>query len=140
MDAYRLLVWLHVVLAVLAIGIALYWTIMRLSLARVASPARMRELLDVCASARWPHVAVPWRLRLPLPLFGLAVTAALVVTGLLAGGRVEADVWFYAKTAVALPLLVILQLWLLRRRDDAATFGQLPLTLLLLLFSAAWVR
>jgi len=75
-----LLLWLHVVGGVVVTGLALFWAIMGHALARAHDRTEAERLLGIAASARWPHVALPEKLRLPLPL---ASAAALIATGLI---------------------------------------------------------
>jgi hypothetical protein len=79
------LAWLHLVLGVVVTGFALFWAIMGRALSRGAEAAEAPRLLAVAASARWPHVVVPWSARLPLPLLGIVVLAVAAVTGVLLG-------------------------------------------------------
>lgn len=78
-----LVAYLHLVFAVFLIGYALYWAIMVVSLRRDFAPPETARLLEIANRSRWPHVLVPWRLRLPLPLMGWAFLAILAITGLL---------------------------------------------------------
>ncbi len=139
MDFHRLWVWLHLVSLVGLTGIALFWFLMPAGLARHAPPARTRELLEACRRARWPHVGIPERLRLPLPMMGLLVTAVVAATGALAGGEVAPDLLFRAKLA-AFALLALLQATLLVGVRPALLRPQLALVLLALWLSAVWVR
>lgn len=72
-----MLLWLHLLGGIVVTGLALFWAIMGWSLSRVHDGAETRRLLQLTAAARWPHVGLPWKLRLPLPVFG--ATALLVV-------------------------------------------------------------
>ena len=82
MDLYRLAVFGHLVLAILFVGLSLYWLIMLVALGRQHEPGRVAALLDVARRARWPHVAVPMALRLPLPWMTWLVLLVLAVTGI----------------------------------------------------------
>lgn len=82
MDAQRLLVALHILLGIVLTGQALFWFVMNVALRREFNADQTLALLRSAQAARWPHVAVPWKLRLPLPLMGWATLALLFVTGL----------------------------------------------------------
>jgi hypothetical protein len=73
--------YLHLVFTMFLIGYALYWAIMVASLRRDFAPSETARLLEVAHRSRWPHVLVPWRLRLPLPLMGWGFLAVLAITG-----------------------------------------------------------
>lgn len=111
MDSYRLLVWAHIVLAIVAIGLALFWFIMRFALRRGETAGVAQNLLETASAARWPHVAVPWKLRLPLPLMQWLVLALLVATGGLLlqqrGGAPQSIWWTIKMAAVALTALLL---------------------------------
>ena len=66
--------WLALVASVVATGLALFWAIMAKALSEAHPAEEARRLLGIAAGARWPHVVVPWKLRLPLPIVGAAVT------------------------------------------------------------------
>lgn len=72
-----LLLWLHLVGGIVVTGLALFWAILARSVGQVHDPVETNRLLEVAAGARWPHVVVPWKLRLPLP--HLAAMALVVV-------------------------------------------------------------
>ena len=82
MDLIRAAAWLHIVLAILLMGFALFWFFMEIALRKRHAPARAAELLQALTRARWPHVGVPPALRIPLPWLSWLVIAAIVVTGL----------------------------------------------------------
>jgi hypothetical protein len=111
-DSYRLLVWVHIVLAVVSIGLALFWFIMRFALRRGDTAGVAQTLLETANAARWPHVAVPWKLRLPLPLMQWLVLALLAASGFLllqARGGAPDSVWWLVKLgAVALMVLLLI--------------------------------
>ena len=140
MIAHLLLLWLHLAAAVVLVGLALYWVILRLALARlIQEPAAVAALLRAAHAARWPHRVIPWRLRLPVPLLSLLCTLLLVATGLLLGAAaVEPGLWRGKLALTALLLLV--QFVFVRRPADWAIFAQLPLALLLIALSALAVR
>jgi hypothetical protein len=74
--------WLHLVFTMFLVGYALYWAIMVVSLGRDLAPPETERLLAIANRSRWPHVLVPWRLRLPLPFVGWGFLAVLVISGL----------------------------------------------------------
>jgi len=83
MDLYRLTAYAHLVLAILAMGMALFWLIMLVALRQKFPQDEADRWLEAANRARWPHVVVPWRLRLPLPWVSWAILAALAATGIL---------------------------------------------------------
>lgn len=83
MDSYRLSVFAHLVFAVVLTGLALFWSIMLMSLRRSHEPPESQRLLGIVNAARWPHVAVPYAWRLPLPWVTWATIAMLVATGVI---------------------------------------------------------
>jgi hypothetical protein len=139
MTPHLVLVWLHLVAAVVLTGLALYWTILRLALPRLGHGARMAELLRAAHGARWPHVAVPWTLRIPIPLLGLLVTLFLAVTGVGLGDP-GADPGLWRAKLAFVVLLGLVQLAFLRRIADWTLLAQLPLSLLVVLLSALALR
>ena len=74
--------YLHLVFTMFLVGYVLYWAVMAVSLRRDLAPAETERLLEIANRSRWPHVAVPWRLRLPLPFVGWGFLAILLITGL----------------------------------------------------------
>lgn len=139
MDAYRFFLWLHWIALVGATGLALFWLLMPTALARFHPPERARELFLLAHRARWPHVGVPERLRLPLPLLTLLATLAVAVTGILPSGTAPVDALYAAKLAVVLVLLIVQAAFVLRPHVALARL-QLPLALLALWLSVLWVR
>jgi len=83
MDAYRLGVFVHIVLGIVLVGQALYWFIMLVALRQKFSVADVARHLDVAGAARWPHVVVPWKLRIPLNLLAWLIIALVVASGFL---------------------------------------------------------
>lgn len=82
MSWYSIILYLHLVSGVLFVGYTLYWVIMAASLHRVKPGEEVTALLGVLAVSRWPHVAVPYRYRLPLPWLGMIFTGSLLFTGI----------------------------------------------------------
>jgi hypothetical protein len=81
MGLYQLGAFVHLVGAVLLVGYLLFWAIMALALGRRFAPGEVGRYLDIVAASRWPHVIVPWRLRLPWPMVGWAMLAVVILTG-----------------------------------------------------------
>jgi len=139
MDSYRLFVWLHWVMLVAATGLALFWLLLPTALARFHPPGRARELFLLAHRARWPHVGVPEKLRLPLPLVTLLATLAAAATGALSAGALPVDAIYGVKLA-AVVVLLLAQAAFLMRPHVALARAQLPLALLALWLSVLWVR
>ena len=81
MDLYRIAAYAHLVIAVLAMGMALFWLIMLVALRQKFPRDEADRWLVTANEARWPHVGVPWHLRLPLPWISWALIAGLAATG-----------------------------------------------------------
>lgn len=141
MGLYQFGAFVHLVGAVLLIGYLLFWAIMGLALGRRFEPAEVRRYLDVVASARWPHVAVPWHLRLPWPMVGWVMLAVMILTGalLLLIGPVGFDALMWAKLAAVLAL-VGLHHGLARRATPPVAHAGLGLGLLIVALSAHLLR
>lgn len=142
MGLYQLAALAHLVLAILVTGYALFWAIMALSLRRTTGVAETEMHLATVAGARWPHVAVPWRWRLPLPMVGWALIGAAVLSGLLAGalgGPRELGAVFWLKL-LALALLAAVHLPLARHPRPLLAWLGLPIVLLILVLSVPLVR
>jgi hypothetical protein len=105
MDAYRALVYVHLVCSVVLTGLALYWFIMRLALRQRFGEGETQDLLQIANRARWPHVAVPYALRLPLPWVAWAMLGVLVASGLMIlqfrGGTPASALWWVKMALVA---------------------------------------
>jgi hypothetical protein len=82
MDAYRLSVWLHIVFGIVLVGQALFWFVMLVALRRRFDATATRQWLTIAKGARWPHVLVPYALRLPLPVVAWSTLVVLVLTGI----------------------------------------------------------
>jgi len=81
MDLYRISVVAHLLLAIVLVGLALFWFIMATVLRRRFRVPESDRLLQVVSEARWPHVAVPFRWRLPLPWIAWLTLLGLWGTG-----------------------------------------------------------
>lgn len=80
MTGLRIGAFLHVVGVVFLVGYALFWVVVSAALGR-EEPEDSARLLGVAASSRWPPAALPWRLRLPLPVVGWAILGVVTLTG-----------------------------------------------------------
>jgi hypothetical protein len=80
---YRLSVFAHVFFSVLLVGLALFWIIMSTVLQRRFGAEETDRLLQLVNESRWPHVAVPFRWRLPLPWISWLTLLGLWGTGVL---------------------------------------------------------
>ena len=81
MDAYRVAVYLHIVLAVVLMGMGLFWLVMLAALRQRFSSGETDQWLLEARRARWPHVLVPRAMRLPLPWVTWILLVALVLSG-----------------------------------------------------------
>ena len=132
--------------SVLLTGYALFWAVMAVALRRRFDEAQTDGYLAIVAGARWPHVVVPWRLRLPLPIIGWIFLALLVVTGALlavvAGGPGFAALMtpaFGAKL-VLFVLLVLVHGLLARQPRPSLCIAGLVLTLAIVAVSMTLLR
>ena len=105
MDLYRLLSFAHLLFAVVLVGLALFWFIMLVALRQRFDTAETKRLLQVVNGARWPHVVVPYSLRLALPWVTWAVLAVLVASGvaILSFRGISMGAWWWAKMNLLLP-------------------------------------
>jgi hypothetical protein len=105
MDAYRAFVYVHLICGVVLTGLALYWFIMRTALRQRFSAGETQDLLQIANRARWPHVAIPYALRLPLPWVAWAILGLLVASGLsilhLRGAAPVGALWWLKMALVA---------------------------------------
>lgn len=141
MDLYRLSVFAHVLLSVVFTGLALYWIIMLTSLGRRFDAAETARLLGIAHGARWPHVAVPKRWRLPLPWLTTLVMVALWLTGIVNSrlrGMPEGPLW-WTKMGLFVALIA-LQVALTRRPYATAVRINFALTLVMLPVSGWIIR
>jgi hypothetical protein len=131
--------YLHLVFTMFLVGYVLYWTIMAVSLRRELGPPETERLLGVVNRSRWPHVVVPWRLRLPLPAMGWAMLAILVITGLVLLAGYGHGALMALKLALVAAFALI-QLALTRRPARALIFANFALALLIVVLSGLLVR
>jgi hypothetical protein len=70
----------HLFFSVLLAGQALFWLTMVAALRQRFARDETLRLLHVVKAARWPHVIVPFRLRLPLPWVTWLTVAGLLLS------------------------------------------------------------
>jgi hypothetical protein len=113
MDAYRLIVYVHIVLAIVLMGMGLFWLVMLVALRQRFGNAEADQWLGETRGARWPHVVVPRALRLPLPWVSWLLVVALLASGLLVAmlrGLPEGPLWtlklvlFVAIAGIQIPM------------------------------------
>lgn len=139
MDAYRLSVVAHVFFSILLVGLALFWVVMEVALRRRFAPAEARGFLASAQASRWPHVVVPWKLRLPMPWLAWAVVAVTWASGFAAsslGTHALSRDWWLKWLLVA--ILTVTQL-LMTRRVVPALFRPQLLLLLATIGVSAWL-
>lgn len=142
MDAYRTFVYVHVICSVLLTGQALFWFIMRLALRQRFSLAETAHLLQTVNRARWPHVAVPFAWRLPLPWVTWLTVGVLAASGLALvqyrGGPPPGTLW-WAKMSLFAAVLVV-QLLVTRRPMPKLIGVNFALVLAIMLVSGWMIR
>lgn len=141
MDSYRLTVLLHIVLGVVLTGQALYWFIMLTALRQKFSAADAGHQLAIVSRARWPHVVVPWKLRIPLSLMSWLTIALVVATGLLLlefRPAPQRPAWWVKMGLLA--AVAVVQLLLSRKPNAMAIRLNMALVLALMITSALAVR
>jgi hypothetical protein len=140
MDAYRIAVWLHIVLGITLTGQALFWMVMLAGLRQRFGAAGALPLLMDAKAARWPHVAVPQALRLPLPWVAWATLAVIIASGWFIGlTREPGGMWWTVKL-VLLAGIALMQLVLTWRPVAFAIIGNFLLTLAIMVVSGWMVR
>lgn len=141
MDLYRWAVFIHLFLAVVFTGLVMYWMIMLVSLSRQFSLAETSRLLGIAHQARWPHVAVPWKWRLPLPWVTTLVMVGIWLSGIMVsklGGMPEGLLWW---TKLGLFMVLIgLQAVVTRRPYPLAIRLNFGLALVILVVSGLVAR
>lgn len=141
MDAYRLSVYAHIFFSVILTGLALFWTIMLIALSRRFGAEEALQRLMTVNRARWPHVAIPYAWRLPLPWVTWITIAVLVATGvfsLLYRGMGTDALWW---TKMALLAAIVLVQTLLTRRPSATLIrANLALVLATIVISGWAIR
>ena len=139
MDLYRISVVAHLLLGILLVGLALFWFIMTTVLQRRFGVPESGRLLQVVNEARWPHVVVPFRWRLPLPWIAWLTLLGLWGTGV-ANSKLhelpEGILW-WIKIALFVAILTT-QVALMQRPDPAKVRLNLALVIAMVLVSG-WV-
>jgi hypothetical protein len=130
MDLYRIFALAHVIFAVVLVGLALFWFIMLMALRQRFDAPETARLLAVVNGARWPHVVIPYALRLALPWVSWVTLAVLGTTGsvLLSFRPVAAGPWWWTKMVL---LAAIVGVQILATRRPAAPLIRLNLFLVL---------
>jgi hypothetical protein len=126
--------YLHLVFTMFLVGYVLYWAIMVVSLGRDLAAPETERLLGIANRSRWPHVLVPWRLRLPLPLMGWGFLAVLVITGLVLMASYALGPLLALKVALVL-LFALVQAPLTRRPGRALIMVNFALALAIVVVS-----
>jgi hypothetical protein len=141
MDLYRISVYAHLFLAIILVGLGLFWFIMLVALRQKFDAAETERLLRVANAARWPHVAVPYKLRLPLPFMTWAVLVLLAVTGIeiIHLNGMPATTGWWIKVAL-LGVLAILQAVLTIRPAPLLIRLNIVCVLALIVVSALMIR
>ena len=96
-------------------------------------------MLAVAASSRWPHVVVPWRLRLPLPVVGWGFLAVLLISGLAAMARGDFGTLLAVKLGLV-ALFALIQVGLTRRPAVTLIFANFGLILIIVVLSGLLLR
>jgi hypothetical protein len=139
MDAYRFSVLAHMFFSILLVGLALFWVIMEIALKRRFALAEALGMLGAAQASRWPHVVVPYSLRLPLPWLTWVVVAVTWASGMAASGlgsHALARDWWLKWLLVA--ILTVMQLLMTRRVAPSLYRPQL-LLLLATIGVSAWL-
>jgi len=139
MDVYRLSVFAHIFFSVLFTGLALYWMIMLTSLSRRFDAGEAGRLLGVAHRARWPHVVVPHKFRLPVSWVTTLVMVALWLSGIVNSklrGMPEGVFW-WTKMGLFLALIA-LQVAMTKRPYPTVVRVNFALTIAMLVVSG-WV-
>lgn len=141
MDAYRWSTFLHLVFAIVLTGQALFWFIMLVALRQRLDAAETDRYLGIVNHARWPHVAVPYELRIPLSLMSWLVLVVLAATGsviLALSGAPQNALWW---TKLGLFAAILIAQALLSRRPAASVIRlNFGLVLAIILVSAWAIR
>jgi hypothetical protein len=138
-DAYRASVYVHIFFSVILGGLALFWTIMLAALGRRYDRERTLDLLAIVKTARWPHVAVPYALRVPLPWMAWVTIAVVLASGAYAWSYRSGGVYglWWVKLAL-LGALIAVQALLLGRPSPWLIRANLALVLAIVVVSG-WV-
>ncbi len=131
--------YVHLVLTVFLVGYVLYWAVMVTALRRGCEPAETLRLLAVASRARWPHVVVPWAMRVPLPFMGWAFLLILLVSGFVLASDHGWSPLLMVKLALVAAFAII-QLVLTRRPVPALIFASFGLALVIVVLSGWLAR
>jgi hypothetical protein len=131
--------YIHLVLTVFLVGYVLYWAVMVVALRRSCDPGETLRLLGVASRARWPHVVVPWAMRVPLPLTGWAFLLILLASGVALASEYGWSPLLLAKLALVAAFAVI-QLLLTRRPVPVLIFANFALALVIVVLSGWLAR
>ena len=137
----RLIVFAHVFLSVLLVGLALFWLIMDTVLRRRSGPAEADRLLRIVDESRWPHVAVPFRWRLPLPWISWLTLLGLWGTGVFNAklNDIPEGVLWWMKIGLFVAILTT-QVSLMRRLSPAKIRLNFALVTVMVLVSSWLIR
>lgn len=141
MDLYRLSIYAHLFLSIVLVGLGLFWFIMLVALRQKFDEAETARLLSAASKARWPHVAVPWKLRLPLPLMTWAVLVLIAISGCIIvqlNGMPTSTSWWIKMALLA--LVAIFQAVLTVRPAPAIIRLNMLCVLALVVVSALMIR
>lgn len=139
---WQLAAFFHILMAILVVGYCLFWAIMARALGRDRDAAEVERHLRTVARARWPHVVVPYRWRLPLPMVGWLLLLGAAASGTLAGlvgGLEPRGLIFWLKLAAVI-LLFAVHAALAQRPRPAWALSALPLALLAVVLSVPLLR
>ena len=141
MDPYRISVFAHLFFAIVLVGLALFWFIMLVALRQKFDETETARLLQVANGARWPHVVVPWKMRLPLPWMTWLIFAVLIISGLcvIHWGAMPTRVLWYVKLAV-FAIIIVMQIVLTRRPTPVLIRANMLFVLVLMVVSALMIR
>jgi hypothetical protein len=141
MDTYKLSVFAHLVLAIVLVGQALFWFIMSVALRQRFDKVETERYLAIVNGARWPHVVVPYNLRIPLSLMSWLVIGLLVATGflLLVFRAAPENVLWWTKIGL-LTAIVVVQVNLSQKPTAAVIRLNMILTLAIIVVAGWAIR
>ncbi len=139
MDTYRLSVFAHLFFSILLIGLALFWVIMRIALSHRFAAGEATRMLAVAQASRWPHIAVPYKWRLPLPWITWAVIAGVWVSGILIANATGRSPWIEWWPKWAFVLMVTVMQALMTFRVRPGLFNLQLAALLATIAVSAWL-
>ena len=141
MDFYRASVVIHVLGAVGLVGMGLFWFVMATAIERRFDHTEARRLLSIVNQARCPHVIVPYRWRVPLPLVSWALLAVLLLTGGIVGLAVgwPSNASWWVKIGLLFGLCAV-QVRLFRRPSRQLVHLNLAMILTIVVLSGLMVR